>query len=137
MGSRSCSCPTTLAEFGEIKRELDSWGDQVTFMFVSVDASRDTPAVVEAFVNRFDEDFVGLTGSEDRVRSYASDYFLSFKRASAKNSASGYLVDHTSYSYLIDPDGRLNAIPLRYRYQHSRPGSRTTPGAMTWLSRPL
>ena len=75
-----------------------------------VDGSRDTPAVVDAFVEHFDESFIGLTGPEEDVRAFASDYFLYFAHADGGGSSAGYLVDHTSYSYLIGPDGRLRAI---------------------------
>lgn len=103
-------CPTTLGEFRAIKEALGPGGEQVQFVFVSVDGSRDTPDVVDAFVARFDESFIGLTGPEEDVRAFASDYFLYFTQADGGGSSAGYLVDHTSYSYLIGPDGRLRAI---------------------------
>lgn len=103
-------CPTTLGEFRAIKDALGDAGEQVQFVFVSVDGSRDTPEIVGAFVERFDASFIGLTGSEEDVRAVASDYFLYFAPADGGGSSAGYLVDHTSYSYLIGPDGRLRAI---------------------------
>lgn len=102
-------CPTTLGEFRAIKDALGAGGEQVRFVFVSVDGARDRPEVVGAFVERFDDSFIGLTGSEADLRAVASDYFLHVAHAEA-GSAAGYLVDHTSYSYLIGPDGRLRAI---------------------------
>jgi protein SCO1 len=112
-------CPATMAHFRQIKRDLGEQGDDVTFVLVSVDGSRDTPEKLKAYVEQFDEDFVGLTGDEDYVREIGSDYFLFFNRAAVDGtpSAAGYLVDHTAYSYLIDDAGRLRVI---YPFQAPR-----------------
>ena len=112
-------CPATMAHFRQVKRDLGEQGNDVTFVLVSVDGSRDTPETLKAYVDQFDEDFVGLTGDEDYVREIGSDYFLFFNRALVDGtpSAAGYSVDHTAYSYLIDPDGRLRVI---YPFQAPR-----------------
>lgn len=112
-------CPATLAEFRIIKRELGDLGDDVTFMLISVDGSRDTPESLKAYVEQFDPEFVGLTGDETRVREIGLDYFLYFNRVGTQesSSAAGYQVDHTSYSYLIDAEGKLRTI---YPFQAPR-----------------
>ena len=105
-------CPTTMAEFRQIKRNLGDLGDDVTFALVSVDGSRDTPEALKAYVEQFDPDFVGLTGDEDYVRQIGTDYFLYFNRPidNGTPSEAGYVVDHTAYSYLLDADGMLRTI---------------------------
>ncbi len=104
-------CPATLADFRQIKRELGDEGDEVSYVFISVDGTRDTPEIVDEFVSRFDSSFVGLTGTEEDVRIVGQDYFLYFQQTDADTaSASGYLVDHTASSYLIDQQGRLRYI---------------------------
>lgn len=112
-------CPTTMAEYRIIKRELGDVGDDVNFVLVSVDGTRDTPEALRAYVDKFDPTFIGLTGDEDYVRRIGQDYFLYFNRAVTEGtqSAAGYMVDHTSYSYLIDPDGKLRFI---YPFQAPR-----------------
>lgn len=112
-------CPTTLAEYRLIKRELGELGNDVQFVMVSVDGSRDTPETLKAYVGNFDPEFIGLTGDEDEVRQIGGDYFLYFNRAATgeAQSAAGYLVDHTTYSYLIDAEGRLRTI---YPFQAER-----------------
>lgn len=102
-------CPTTLAEFRQIKRELGARGERVAFVFVSVDGSRDTPEITGDYVARFDPDFIGLTGEEAGIRAIGEDYSLSFQRSDS-DTASGYLVDHTAYTYLLDPAGRLRTM---------------------------
>lgn len=112
-------CPATMAEFRIIKRELGDVGNDVTFMLISVDGSRDSPQAVQAYVRQFDDEFVGLTGDEDYVREIGLEYFLYFNRAAGSEATSeaGYSVDHTAFSYLIDQEGRLTTI---YPFQAPR-----------------
>lgn len=105
-------CPLTMAEFRQVKAELGDAGDEVNFVFISVDGSRDTPEVVANFVSQFDPSFIGLTGDEEEIRAIGDEYSLFFQRAEPEAGTTDleYLVDHTGYSYLIDGDGRLRII---------------------------
>ncbi len=65
-------CPTTLAHWTLIKTALGSDADKLNFVFISVDGERDTPEVMQRYLSRFDDSFIGLTGDEadaDRDRS--------------------------------------------------------------------
>jgi protein SCO1/2 len=112
-------CPTTLAQFRQVKRDLGARGTDVNYVFISVDGTRDTPERVKEYVEQFDPEFIGLTGAEDDVRAIGGDYFVFFNRAQTEGtpSAAGYSVDHTAYTYLIDAEGRLRVI---YPFQAPR-----------------
>jgi protein SCO1/2 len=102
----------TLNAFAEIKRQLGGHGDAVAYVFVSVDGSRDTPEVVDRYVSRFDQVFVGLTGAEDSVRELGRSLGLWFQRASS-GSELEYTIDHTTDIYLIGADGTaVRAYPF-------------------------
>jgi protein SCO1 len=65
-------CPTTLADAAVALRGLDrAVAEQVTFVFVTTDPARDTPAVLAEYLGRFDADlptrFVGLTGDQAQI----------------------------------------------------------------------
>lgn len=107
------ACPTTLAEFRQVKQQLGPLGGRVTFVLVSIDGSRDTPEVLARYVGAFDPDFIGLTGDEEKVRAIGREYGLYFKRQEVSGTAAPYLVDHTAAAYLIDPKGRLHRV---YRF---------------------
>jgi protein SCO1/2 len=79
-------------------------------VMVSVDGSRDTPEVMRNYVEKFDPTFIGLTGDEEVIRAFSTDYHLFFNRSAGTPTAAGYLVDHTAYSYLIDQQGKLRTI---------------------------
>ena len=110
-GYTSCPdvCPTTMAE---LKTALDRIGpekaDQVEVVFVTVDPQRDDPQRVQEYANHFNEEFIGLSGSEADLARVWSDYGV-FRSVAEGSPATGYLVDHTARVTLIDQVGRLRS----------------------------
>lgn len=103
-------CPTTLAEFKRVRRELGADAERVAFVFISVDGARDTPERLAAYVTAFDPSFIGLTGDEATLRTIGKDYGLFFQRVSYETSQTNYLVDHTASSFVVGPEGRLRIV---------------------------
>ena len=108
-GYTSCPdvCPTTMAE---LKTALDEVGDDqakdVRVVFVTVDPERDTPERVQEYANHFDQDFIGLSGTESELTEVWNEYGV-FRQIVEGTSAAGYLVDHTARVTLIDQEGNL------------------------------
>jgi protein SCO1 len=108
-GYTSCPdvCPTTMAE---MKSALEKVGEdkakQVKVVFVTVDPQRDTPERVQEYVNHFNSEFIGLSGTEPELQKTWNDYGV-FRQIVEGTSAAGYLVDHTARVTLIDQDGNL------------------------------
>ena len=101
-------CPTNLAIMALALRELDQDElDQVQVLFVSVDPERDTPARVAEYASYFHPSMVGLTGSPQALAAAAKRYGAAYQRSDLGDSAMGYMVDHSAYTYVIDPSGRL------------------------------
>ncbi|MGB8984324.1 MAG: SCO family protein [Anaerolineales bacterium] len=109
-GYTSCPdvCPTTLAELNQALEKLGSQADQVQVqvLFVTVDPQRDTPERVQEYVNHFNPNFIGLSGSEAELARVWNDYGV-FREVAEGTSAAGYLVDHTARVTLIDQQGNL------------------------------
>jgi protein SCO1 len=99
-------CPLTLADFKAVKRELGSDADRVTFMLVSIDPDRDTPAVLKRYLSVFDESFVGLTGPDERLRRIADQLDASYEKQKPDPESGAYTVAHTSFMYLFDAQGK-------------------------------
>ena len=60
-------CPTTMADLAMARRALtEEERDRMTVVFVTEDPATDTPAVLRAYLDRFDEVFVGLIGGDER-----------------------------------------------------------------------
>lgn len=103
-------CPTTLVDFRQIKRALGEDAAEVAFVFVSVDAERDTPEVLARYLAPFDPDFIGLSADEATLQRIQPDFgmYYAIRRDTAPaNRPDLYLVDHSTRTYLIDPQGRL------------------------------
>lgn len=100
-------CPMGMSDMRRIKRELGSDGDDVAFVFVSVDPDRDTPEVLKRYVTAFDESFIGLTSDVETLQKfvYAFDGLFE-KQKPASDAPNSYAVAHTSFTYLIDPQGK-------------------------------
>jgi protein SCO1/2 len=103
-------CPTTLAHLAQAKRLLRDEGNDLRIAFVTVDAPRDTPAVLKRYVALFGPAIVGLTGSPKNVDPVYAAYHVWHQALPKSDGAGGYLVSHTSAIYLIDRNGRLLGI---------------------------
>jgi protein SCO1/2 len=104
-------CPTTMANYKLIGQDLGENAGRVKFVFTSVDGERDTPDVLAEYVARFDPAFIGLQGNDETLGQIAGDYGLDYVLHTDEADEDGsYAVDHTTFSYLIDPEGRLRAL---------------------------
>ena len=102
-------CPTELQTMSAALDRLGPLGAGVVPVFITVDPERDTPAVLAEYTKLFDERLVGLTGSKEQVAGAAKSYRVYFARAKAKDN-SDYLMDHSSFIYLVGPDGGFRAL---------------------------
>ena len=70
-------CPTTMADLATAKRQLPTPDqERVTVVFVTEDPATDTPAVLREYLNRFDEDFIGLMGGDVRAAQVLDELHL-------------------------------------------------------------
>jgi protein SCO1/2 len=108
-------CPTTLGNLAAVYRKLPPEAQERTkVVFVSVD-ERDSPASLKEYVPFFNERFIGLTGPPADIGTTARAYGAFFRKADAVGSdKSDYMIDHSTYVHLIDPDGNLRVL---YRFE--------------------
>jgi protein SCO1/2 len=108
-GYSSCPdvCPTTLATFKSVWRDLQARGltDKVRFNFISVDPQRDTPELLGKYVSYFNPDFVAATGSDDELTRLTHSLGLIYSRTTDANGT--IEVDHSGSAVIVDPDGKL------------------------------
>jgi len=93
-----------------VKALMGEAGEQVSFVFVSVDGERDTPEVLNAYVPRFDPSFIGLTGTEEEVRALGVPFGLQFTLNKESPEDREYSVDHSTLGYIIDPQRSLHTL---------------------------
>jgi protein SCO1 len=100
-------CPTTLAALARAKRKLGADGAPFDVVLVTVDPARDDAATLKRYVRLFDPSFTGLTGTEKQLAPVYDAYHVYHEIGSAKGSAGGYIVAHSSAVQFIAPNGRL------------------------------
>ena len=62
------------------------------------------------YLNSLHPKFIGLTGTKDAILAVAEQYGSAYMKNPTIDSASGYLMIHTGYVYLIDQQGQVRAI---------------------------
>ena len=99
-------CPT---ELGSFSVALDALGEDIEHivpLFITIDAERDTPALLAEYVSHFHESLIGLTGTRDQVDEIARNYRVFYRKVEDPENTY-YLMDHTALTYLMAPDGEL------------------------------
>jgi len=62
---------------------------------------------LKKYLTAFDPTFIGGTGSAERLAAVRKEYGIA---AQKKGNGSSYSVAHSSYTYLIDKQGRIRAM---------------------------
>ena len=96
-------CPTTLLELSALIEKLGPDADRMRFLFISVDAERDTPEQLKLYLSNFDRRITGLTGTPEEIAAVAKAYGVFYRKVATKN---GFTYDHTAVVYLMGKDGR-------------------------------
>ncbi len=98
-------CPVDVAQMANATELLAEKGIEVTPVFITVDPARDTPEALAYYVEAMHPDMVGLTGSAEEIEAAAEAYRVYYKRVDVEDSAAGYLMDHTAFTYFVTPEG--------------------------------
>ncbi len=101
-------CPTDLARIARAVRSLGPLASQVQPIFVTLDPERDTPALLRDYAAAFDKDLVALRGDTGETRRIATAYKVYYQKRRLEDGT--YLVDHASFTFLLDREGRYVAF---------------------------
>ncbi len=101
-GFTNCTeeCPLTMGFLKQMHDKLGNQADKTQVIMITSDPARDTPQALGDFLSHFDPSFIGLTSSLADLQSVWADYGVTV----LDNGET-----HTSYVYLIDPQGNLIA----------------------------
>ncbi|KAI2778078.1 SCO1 protein [Daldinia loculata] len=99
-------CPE---ELDKMARMFDLVEEQspgaLTPVFVTCDPARDDPKVLKSYLAEFHPRFVGLTGTYEQIKDMCKAYRVYFSTPRDVKPGQDYLVDHSIYFYLMDPEG--------------------------------
>lgn len=86
----------------------------VPAVFVSLDPERDTSEVMQAYLEFFHPNIIGLRGDLVTTHAVAKQYGTYFIKAplpsGSSDDPSQYTIDHTAYYFVIDADGKLKRV---------------------------
>lgn len=97
-------CPATMSILKHITTELDEIAPQV--MFISVDPARDTPEKSRQYTQKFHPSFLSAVGDEAQLNTLTRALGAVYQRQ-GDDTAAEYLVDHTAWLMLTNPQGQL------------------------------
>lgn len=107
-------CPMTMSVMNQVhdymtQQELKP--PQV--LFLSVDPERDTIQLLQEYVDYFNPEFIGLSGSPEAIKLFSQQLNVVYQKApglSGEIKADDYLIDHSSSLLLLNPEGRLQSV---------------------------
>ncbi|GAB1262688.1 SCO family protein [Aurantivibrio plasticivorans] len=105
-GFSSCPgfCPATLAILNAMDAQLEpEIKEQTQVVMVSVDPARDTPEALAAYMPKFNQAFVGVTGDFLTIKRLSNQFHIGFQKEAGADE--NYNVDHGEQIVLIDPNG--------------------------------
>jgi protein SCO1/2 len=76
-------------------------------IFISVDPARDSIPQVDRYLSDFHPRFIGLTGDYEKIKSICKAYRVYFSTPPNADPNGDYLVDHSIFIYLLDPNGEF------------------------------
>jgi protein SCO1/2 len=109
-GYTSCpdACPVALSKLSIALEKLGPDADKVHAIFITIDPQRDTLEILAEYLKSFDSRIVGLTGSQAQIDQAIKEYRV--YAAPRKTGGADYLIDHSAFFYLMDPQGTFRNV---------------------------
>lgn len=110
-GFTHCSsiCPTTLEVLNRAYEKLHPAYPNLQVVMISLDPTRDSIDVLRNYTQKFNQDFIGVSGKTQNLRKLQSQLGV-FSENDGKNSNGDYQIQHTASIMLIDPHGKWAGI---------------------------
>ena len=111
-------CTMVMANIASAMTRLDEADrDNVEVVFVTTDPGRDDEVALRRYLDRFDEEFVGLTGDLPDIVGVGESFGVYMKKGRALPTG-GYDVTHTTHVFAIDGD---DEIPVTWAQETTPP----------------
>jgi protein SCO1/2 len=101
------ACPTTLNNMSVALEMLGSDANKLQPFFITVDPQRDTREVMADYLKSFDSRILGLTGTQNQIGSVVKEYRVYVAQQESNAGGDNYLVSHSAYIYLMNPQGQF------------------------------
>lgn len=104
-------CPTNLQHMALALKKLGPKAKSVQPLFITIDPRRDTPELLKEYMTHFGPNFVALTGTNEQLRATTKSFRVHRRKViTDKSTPDDYLVDHSSITFLMGPDGKFRTL---------------------------
>jgi protein SCO1/2 len=111
-------CPVELSvlhQMMDILREQIASEQLPQTVFISIDPERDTPEMTAEYVEYFDPEFIGLTGTKTDLQILTMPFGITWMKqrnsiSDKKTDENNYLVSHTTTIILVNPDMKVAGL---------------------------
>lgn len=105
-------CPATLSKYTKVYQMLTpEEQNAVQLIWITVDPERDTPEVMEEYVDHFEPEFMlGVIPATDADLAETAKSFYAHYEKVDYGSGAGYLMDHSAGVALVDPQGTWRMV---------------------------
>jgi len=100
-------CPYDLERNAYVKDIMDEQQLDINLVFITLDPSRDTTERLKDFAEYIHNSMIALTGSNDQIEGLKKAYGVFGKSNKVDYEDQSYLVDHSTFSYLVNKDGEV------------------------------
>jgi protein SCO1/2 len=109
-GFTNCAlvCPRELAKIDSALDQLGELAEKIQPLYVTVDPERDAPKTLLDYLKNRPR-FIGLTGSRAEIEATKRSFRVFAERREDAQAPGGYVVPHTTISYLAAPGGQVLA----------------------------
>ncbi len=103
-------CPLTLKVLADARAAVRAADEEATpdVLFVSVDAARDTPERIRAYLNGFDSAFRGVTGPDEALEPLLRTLGVAVEKH--EHGGESYNVVHSSVVFFVSPDAEVIGV---------------------------
>lgn len=96
-------CPMDILKISNFIGKYPSIKKEIDFIFITVDPERDKPQVLREFLSNFNQEIIGLSGSNEKVSATLSKFRIYAKKNNTDSPKDDmYLVDHSSLIFFMD-----------------------------------
>lgn len=98
-------CPAQLQVMTAALDAMGPGAERIQPLFITIDPERDDVARLAEYMAPFHPRLIGLTGTPEEIAAVAKAYRVWYEKV--EEQGSDYLMDHTSITYLMGPDGEF------------------------------
>jgi protein SCO1/2 len=100
------TCPTILGRLSKALDRLGPAAERIQPLYVTVDPDRDTPAIMQKFLEERFPRFLGLTGSAAEIATAKQEFKVFAQKKVDAAEPDGYAVPHSAFSFVLDAQGQ-------------------------------